>query len=359
MNNLRSAFPALDNYTYLNTATHGLISQKMAAHRTGLIETVLKDPVLALERQEGIISETREKVATFLDAPTHLTGLLPNFSIAFNLLLGLIPRSKKFLLVQGDYPSINWAVDSMGFSCMYAQLDENLEHHIKQQVIKEQPDFLCLSLVQYISGIKIDFEFIKQLKIDFPNLTIIVDGTQYVGSGELRFRESGIDILIASCYKWLHAGEGNAFITFQPNVANLLKPNNFQDIEPDSFNNARGCFMGIFEPGHHNLIATSSLGAAIDEFNCIGQLRIYDRVDRIGKLARAAFEKRGLIDQMVVAREQHSSIFNLRGDVKLFNHLQDNHVICALRGDGVRVSFHFFNTEDELHYLTQLLDQFL
>ena len=32
----------------------------------------------------------------------------------------------------------------------------------------------------------------------------------------------------------------------------------------------------------------------------------------------------------------------------LYAHLQENHVVCAMRGKGVRFSAHFYNSTDEL-----------
>ena len=69
-----------------------------------------------------------------------------------------------------------------------------------------------------------------------------------------------------------------------------------------------------------------------------------------------AFVNRGLIDDFIAARKEHSSIFNLKLSSTDYYNLREAGVISSLRGDGVRVSFHFYNSTRDLDRLLQLLD---
>src|SRR5690606_34964378 len=115
------------------------------------------------------------------------------------------------LLLKEDYPSLNWPFETRGFPREYVEIDENLEEKIRDRVKGGKIDVLALSLVQWVNGVMIDLEFLRQLKEEFPQLLILADGTQYLGMEEFDFGASGIDILGASAYKWLLAGYGNGF----------------------------------------------------------------------------------------------------------------------------------------------------
>ena len=207
---------------------------------------------------------------------------------------------------------------------------------------KEQPDFFCFSMVQYISGIQMDLDFLRDLKKRFPKMLLIADATQYVGSEEFRFRESGIDITIASCYKWLQAGGGNGFICVKEEVQKHIFA---KEIGVGSAQNAlvsNEVFMSRFEPGHQDIIAFGSLQQAILKVHEMGWGKIATPIKELAAMARAAFEKRNLLSPVVCSRKQHSSIFNIKGDQELYDKLLYPYFFG---GEGIRVSFSYFNTE--------------
>jgi selenocysteine lyase/cysteine desulfurase len=62
-----------------------------------------------------------------------------------------------------------------------------------------------------------------------------------------------------------------------------------------------------------------------------------------------------LLDPEVEKRKDHSSIYNIIGDITLHDKLQKRGVRCSLRGKGVRVSVHFYNEKYEVENLIKIL----
>ena len=116
-----------------------------------------------------------------------------------------------------------------------------------------------------------------------------------------------------------------------------------------------GSFLGRFEPGHQDTLNYGSLGVAIDIINEFGVTAIENHIKALSEKAKTAFSERGLLEEAVVQRTSHSSIFNLKGDEALVNRLKNQNIVSILRGDGVRVGFHYFNTEDDLQQLLAVL----
>ncbi|WP_438961472.1 aminotransferase class V-fold PLP-dependent enzyme [Nonlabens sp.] len=356
MHKIRSQYPILEKFTYLNTANHGLISQDLIDYRMGVLQKMKNSASLYTNQRNVFIDQVRHTIANFLDAAVENTAVIPNFSTGYNVLMEGVPENAKFLLLEGDYPSVNWPVESRGYDCVYAIINENLEENILAACLKHRPDFFCFSVVQYISGIKLDLDFIVQLKQQFPDMILIGDLTQYVGCEEFRFRESGLDIILASCYKWLNAGDGNAFICVKEQVKEVIQPKRVGYRSTRNVINATPEFIGRFESGHQDMVAMGSLQFAMDVVQKIGLDRIQIELNEWSEKLKQAFMERDLLSDAVVNRAHHSTIFNITGDQELYDRLSEHNIITSLRGDGIRISFSYFNVESDFQTLLKALD---
>ncbi len=356
MKNLRKAFPVLQQYIYLNTAASGLLSTKVFDFRQDHDLDLLISGSILKEKQDKMLAEVRETVGTFFNCAPNRVALVPNFSYGFNTLLEGIERSKKVLLLREDYPSINWAVTSRDFEVNFATIDEHLETNIEEAFSQNKPDLFAFSIVQYINGIKLSIDFLRQLKQKYPDTLFVADGTQYCGTERFDFDHSGLDVVIASSYKWLNAGYGNAFILFAESAAEKIAPktSGFNSLQ-GKYKAQEGNFIGKFEPGHQDTLNFGSLNIALKFLKDVGMDLVEERIAELAGLAKKQLGDLGLLQEMVVNRKHHSSIFNIKGDDKLFQHLRSKHIICSQRGDGIRLSFHYFNTPEELEILIKIL----
>lgn len=360
MKKLRKPFPVLQQYTYLNTAASGLLSEKVLEFRQDHDLDFLISGSILKDKQGEILAGVRETVGKFFNCAPNRVALIPNFSYGFNTLLEGLDKSKKVLLLEGDYPSITWAVGSRDFESCYAEIDENLEKNIEASFEKEHPDVFAFSIVQYISGIKLSIDFLKNLKQKYPETLFVADATQFCGTEIFDFDDSGLDVLICSTYKWLNAGYGNAFILFNGSVQGKIAPKavGFNSLQ-GKYKAHEGNLIGKFEPGHQDTLNFGSLKTALELLKEVGMDLVQKRIETISNLARQEFSEMGLLADMVVKRNQHSSIFNIKGDTRLFDFLKSENIICSQRGDGIRISFHYFNTEEELEYLLKTLREYL
>lgn len=356
MKNLRKPFPVLQQYIYLNTAASGLLSEKVLEFRQDHDLDFLISGSILKEKQGKMLAEVREGVGSFFNCAPHRVALVPNFSYGFNTLLEGIDKKKKVLLLKTDYPSITWAVTSREFKVEFVDINTALEENIMAVFQRDPPDLFAFSIVQYINGVKLSLDFLKKLKAQFPQTLFVADATQYCGTERFDFDDSGIDVVSASCYKWLNAGYGNAFILFNENAAEKIAPKSsgFNSLQ-GKYKAHEGNFIGKFEPGHQDTLNFGSLNAALKVLKEVGMDVVEERVQTLGSLAKEEFVKMNLLEKTVAEREFHSSIFNIRGDDKLYQHLRSQDIIVSQRGDGIRVSFHYFNTEQEVEQLISAL----
>lgn len=356
MKNFKNQFAILGQYTYLDTASSGLLSEAVLDFRRDHDLDYLVGGSLFREKRDILFLKVRKAVGELFNCASNLVALTPNFSYGFNLLMEAMDRNKKVLLLKNDYPSVNWAVESRGFNVCYAEIAENLEQNIAEAVEREQPDIFAFSLVQYINGIKINPGFLLKLKQEYPELLLFADGTQYCGTEKFNFETSALDVLGASSYKWLNGGFGNAFFLFKAHMLQHVQKD-LQLRELQGKNKPHlGSFIGLLEPGHLDTLNFGSLLTAIRLVKQTGMEEIETKIAELGALAKGKLSEKGLLEPAVVNRNLHAPIFNIKGDDKLFQKLRSNKVICSKRGEGIRVSFQYFNTESDLQKLLDLLE---
>ena len=216
MEHLRKQFPVLRQGIYADTAASGLLYDDLLEWRQGHdLDFLIGGSTMKFESFD-LVEETHHTLANFFNASSEDIGLVPNFSLGLNLILEGLPKNSNVLLLDGDYPSVNWPFESRGYPIRYVPLDTRLEDHIWKALAEETVSVFAFSLVQWLDGFRIDLDFLKELKGKYPELILIADGTQFCGALDFDFSVSGIDVFGASGYKWLLGGYGNGFYLFDP-----------------------------------------------------------------------------------------------------------------------------------------------
>ncbi|MCF4101951.1 aminotransferase class V-fold PLP-dependent enzyme [Gillisia sp. M10.2A] len=360
MKNLRKAFPVLQQYIYLNTAASGPLSEKVFDFRQEHDLDFLVSGCILKEKQGEMLAKIRETVGGFFKCEPNRVALVPNFSYGFNTLLEGIESDKSFLLLEDEYPSISWPITSREFKTYTVSLSATLEEDIENALKNYNPDVFAFSIVQYISGLKLSIDFLKQMKQKFPDTLFIADGTQYCGTEIFNFDDSGLDVLLCSGYKWLNAGYGNGFVLFQEDVPKKIFPKTtgFNSLQ-GKYKAQEGNFLGKFEPGHQDTLNYGSLMTALKYLNEVN-LEVVEEINKkLSVIAKKELTTLGVLDEIVVKRSHHSTIFNIKGDKNLYDHLRNNDILASLKGPGIRVSFHYYNTEEEIQELVKALSEYL
>ncbi|WP_313111790.1 aminotransferase class V-fold PLP-dependent enzyme [Aequorivita sediminis] len=359
MKEIRKHFPVLNTTVYLDTAANGLIPKPVIDWRRIQDDELLNNPVAFRAKHQEIIEGTKVEISRSFGASFNTIALIPNFSFGINSILDGLSKNQKILLLNNDYPSVNWPVEHRKFNVCYAEIDENLETNIITAIEKHEPDVFIFSIVQWLSGIKIDFSSLKQLKENYPHLLLIADGTQYLGTEVFNFETSPIDILATSCYKWLTSGFGNGILFIKKYAQHRIAPKTIGFNSAATFESSASdtAFIKHFEPGHQDTLNYGSIAQAIRFREEIGREVLYQQIKSISELAKESFAEIGLLSKNTLLRQTHSSIFNLQCDKDVFKRLRENNIVCSLRGNGIRVGFHYYNTEDDLEHLLQVLKQ--
>ena len=349
-------FPILKNYTYLNTAYSGLLSTEIANWRRQHDENFINEGSIFRANSMEIMEELRTNLSSRFSVKRENTFLTSNFSNGFNSILNGLEKSHRFLLLQEDYPSLSYPVTSRGFEYLEIPIDVNLEENILTAIEQFKPTVFAFSMVQYISGLKMQSDFIKKLKSNFPDLILIADGTQFLGTGNFNFEQSGLDVLAGSGYKWLLSGYGNGYIFLSDAAKNKIYQSKKELTLPNApFWSGRDYLSLTLEPGHLDSLSLGTLNQGLNYLKAVGFETIEQNILKLTTKARVALHNKGLLPDWMMERKEQSSIMSLPLEQKLVNRLNEEKILVSPRGTGTRISFHFYNTEDDLNHLLEVL----
>lgn len=354
--NFKDQYPALKNCTYLDTASSGVISKETFKWRTQLDLAFFTQGGSFRESQAAFLNEVRDELSDFFNAKREYCFLLPNFSFGFNTFLSGLNPVSKFLLLEDDYPSVNYAIKTHLFPNESLKITLDLEEKLFEKIKQMKPDVFACSLVQYVNGYKINLNLLKKLKNEFPNLLIVVDGTQYCGTEAFDFKSSGIDFLGASGYKWMLAGFGNGFVLLSNFGASKIYNEARKKPAPiEAFLTERSRLGTFFEPGHLDTLAFGTLKQAIIERKKIGIDYIQSKIADLGVTAAEEFRSRNILTEPLIKGGSTQYIFNLKLNENALKALVEKKILFTRRGSGIRVAFNFYSEMDDLQKLLAVI----
>ncbi len=355
--NIRTHFPGLNSHRYVNTATSGLLSESLLKWRRAHDLDYARWGSEKKAQTERLLSQLRQSIGECFGCITENVALVPSFSLGINLLLEGLGKKEKIVLLESDYPSLNWPFQPRDFKIEMLSITNNLEELIYERIQGSGATVFACSMVQWLNGIRLGVDFFKRLKRSFPGLLILVDGTQYCGTERFDFTSSGIDILGTSGYKWLLAGYGNGFFLVNETAKERfsLKAMGYGSGRNAKENRGERTFCKHLEPGHLDSLSFGSLDHSLRFLNTVGLGNIEKHNRELSAKARVSFADMGLLEPIVQTRKEHSTIFNLGIESETHQKLLKNGFVCARRGGGTRLSFHFYNTLADLEAIIAVL----
>ena len=335
-------FPLLKKCVYLNTAYVGLMSKSLYSFRRKYdLDYINKGDHIYMSKHE-IVNKTRASISRFFGSKINQTFISSNFSSALRSALEYIPKDANFLVLDEDYPSIINAIKERSFNYHKIPITVDLEVSIEKLIKEKKIDVIALSLVQWMSGLLIDIEFLKKIKLNYPEIIILGDGTQFLGGHFFNFQDSPFDFIAASGYKWLLSGFGNGLFMISDNFFDYTKINESILLEK------------IFD-GHSDLLGIESLNYSINSLQNADFNSLINKKNELTSSLKKSLKELSLLDSFSSKRKNHSSIFNIKLSDKEFKFLIKNNVRCVKRGDGVRISIHFYNSKEDIKSFVSLL----
>ena len=193
-----------------------------------------------------------------------------------------------------------------------------------------------------------------------------VDGIQGVGALQLDVERECIDCLAVGGHKWVLAPEGCGCLFISRRVVDRIQSvvhgwKSVQDADtylPYHFDPRLDAAK--FEPGSPSHLSAHALGAAVDLLLEIGPAQVEARVLALTDYVAAGLRARGLEVMSPWGDGERSAIVVVRigaAPQPVATELNLRGFVVRVRGGGIRIAPHFYNSEDDIDRFLFALDQ--
>jgi len=228
---------------------------------------------------------------------------------------------------------------------------------------------LSVSSVQWSDGFRLDLQRLGDACHE-RGVLFFVDAIQHLGALPIDVTACRIDYLAADAHKWLLGPEGIAVFYSSPRARPLLEllqqgwhmVDDAWDFQRSDWTPSPGARR--FEAGSPNNLGQAALHASVGLLLAHGMNVVGDRVlantERlVGRLG--AMPGVRLISRTEPARR--SGIVSFAAEAvpspNLHRRLSQAGVVCALRGEGIRLSPHFYQGDGEVEEFAKVLEEAL
>jgi isopenicillin-N epimerase len=372
----------------LNTGSFGPVPREVFEHATELRRRLAAGPMdFYLRQLPPLLWSARERLAGFLHVDPRRMLFTANVSVSVNIIASSLQLASpgEILLTDHEYGSMHWcwerAAQRQGLTLRAFPLPTMTEDpgaivEAFLAAATERTRLLFFSHILSPTGLVLPA---KELCAEARKRGIltVIDGAHAPAMAPLDVAAIGCDFYGSNCHKWLLAPSGSGFLYFAPGNEDRLQPLQVSwgyhharaalD-ERDEFGTTPRLRALEFE-GTRDPCAWLAVPAAIDFQSQLGWDRIRERCDELTTYARRRLT--GLCDLRLAtpknpALRARLTAFDLPAGidaVSLRNGLWERRIEAPVveRPDKLmlRVSTHFYNTEDEVEQLAEALPELL
>lgn len=356
----RAYFPITKNYIYFNHASTAPFNTYSLEKTEKYLSTLKDEGEVGWDLLQEISENARGYVAELLRVNPFEIAFVQNTSIGINLVIESINwKPDDEVVLVGFFPALLYPFRYNRYGIKVIEANEEQF----EDVIGPRTKLVAVEWIDYFSGRKFDLEKLCKLKKKF-NFFILVDAIQGLGAVPLYPYEFSVDFLVAGASKWLLGPQGvGIFYVNQDTFDKLSKGfvgwlscpwSGFSDFShlPEPYNDAR-----IFETGTKNYWGLSFLSGNLEMILEIGVERIFQRLKGFLDIL---FEELTFAEILTpFDQAKRGGIFTFRlpnvPSSELHLALTKEGIKTSLRNGFIRVSPHFYNTEEEVSILVNFL----
>lgn len=216
------------------------------------------------------------------------------------------------------------------------------------QSITNQTKVIAVSWVQFQTGAKTDLKKISEFIKD-KNIFLFVDIMQGLGLHPFNMKDLGVDAVAGGSHKWLVSPVGVGYLALDKKYHSLISPHNVGSStfgtcdDPADLTCEPKKDALKFEPGSKQVLEITALGASVE---MILKFKVSEIEKKVLELSQ--YLKNGLEILNYKVFYNQSSIVNFVPKGQETERLKKLNCCFAVRGPGIRLSPHAFNTPEEL-----------
>ena len=369
----RKGFPVTKRYIYLDHAGVAPISLRVKSTVERFLKEASEAGVFKYQDWMDRVGSVRMNCAKLLNCQPEEIAFVKNTSHGLSIIAEGLDWKEGDNLVfferefpSNVYPWLNLRRKGVEIREIPSRGESILVEDI-ERLMDSRTKLLTISSVQFSNGFRIDLKGVGELCVE-KNVLFCVDAIQSLGVVPMDVRDFKVDFLSADGHKWLLAPEGTGVFYCRKELAEKINPPlvgwksivNESDYDRIDFRLKENTLR--FEEGSLNVMGILALGASIELLMEVGIERIEGRVLELGDIIIREAEKRDFVVRTPRSRKGRAGIVSFSGNfdpLTLKDKLKSLDVVVNVRGGALRVSPHFYNTEEEISRLFESIDKVL
>ena len=362
----RDEFPVLERKTYLISASLGPVSRRGRASLEDYLDAWADKGAPDQVWFEDIFPRMRGLKASFArlaGCDTDELAITTNISIAIATIASALDFTErpKVVLSELDFPTDGhvWLAQARrGVEIEWLRSPNGLTIPIEEydRAIDDRTALVMVNRVLYRSSAIVDAKAVCTIARERGALSFL-DDYHGIGIVPLDLHDVGCDAYAAGVLKWLCGGPGLAFLYVRRDRVPTLEPTVtgwFATADPFAFDTQHLEYHPTarrFEHGTPPAPVFFLAQGGLDVISEVSPERIRQRQGELTDHVIALADELGLAVRTPRDRAARGGVVNVRVGPQaqaICHALLERDVCTDFRGDGLRISPHFFNTEDEI-----------
>jgi selenocysteine lyase/cysteine desulfurase len=364
---LRKRFPVLAEKIYLNSCSQGALSQDVEERMLEYLRSwhTHGSPWDIWVEQYEL---GRRQFAQLIGAEPEEVALVASASAGVNALASALSFQQRIKVVLGEFefPTMGhiWlAQRARGADVTFIKAENNrLRVEAYDALVDRNTLIVPLTHVCFMNGFRSPVEEITKIAHDRGAL-VLLDDYQDSGTRPINVKAMQVDAYVSGTLKYLLGPPGLAFMYVRKSLAESLMPTVtgwFGQRNPFAFD------VRLFDPAPGTRRFESgtppipTIYGAIAGVELLQQFGLQNVADQIRILTQALIRGASELGiQIKTPLDSAGPLVVLQskdadGLVRVF---AQHGVVCSSRHDGLRISFHAYNTVDDVKFVLDLLQQ--
>jgi len=373
----RAEFPVVGEKAYLISASLGPVSGRakteLAEYVKAWAEMGAPEPVW-FERVFPKMRQVKRVFADLVGADPEELAITTNVSMALSSIVSCVDLSgerNRIVTTELDFPTDHhvWrAQERLGAEVVVLESPDGLTVPLEafDEAIDERTALVCLNRVLYRSSALLDATEICRLAREAGAWSVIDD---FHGAGiiPIDVHEVGCDFYTTGVLKWLCGGPGLTFLYARRDLIPSLEPTVtgwWGQADPFDFSLEldRHATARRLETGTHPAPVAFIAHGGLEIISEVGPAQIRDRQGELTEALIEGADREDLPVRTPRDRTARGGVVNIgvgTEAAKVAEALYERDVCVDSRGDGIRVSPHFFNTTSDIDTLFEALREIL
>jgi selenocysteine lyase/cysteine desulfurase len=367
LESVRDQFPVFRKKIYLNSCSQGALSVPVEASLQEHIRSWNEDgsPWDAWVEQ---YEEARTSFARFIGAAPQEVAIVPSASAGINAIASALNFGKRRKVVMGEFefPTMGqiWlAQQRRGAEIRFLSAqDGRISADAYANAIDAQTLIVPLTRICFMNGFRSDVAAVAKRAHELGAL-VMLDDYQDCGTRPVDVKALDLDFYVTGALKYLLSPSGIAFLYVRPELIRALTPTItgwFGQQNPFAFDVKHfdpATSARRFETGSPPVPNVYAVPAALGVLEDAGM----DKIEaHVASLAQALLEgARQLRIRTKTPADTRGPlvVLQMKDSDAIVKKLAEHQMVCSNRMDGLRVSFHLYNTMDDIRSVLTVLEK--